>query len=330
MPDHQYTCVTLVTIWTYDYISSLHEEWTFLLRSRWTKVKALYIIARYVPFSLVAADLYMIFAPNKDADAVSVQRTCPLMNHADCVNSPEMLDVDEYLLITYALWNKNRIVLVAMLFALFAITVSFIGFWFATSDGLFFLALIRVIQSWRTARGPLGAILVQHNMFYYACSLLMIVVPKVLSAMNVLTPVLFSYVSANFLERFQVFILAILATRMHLHLWHNYWHAHDPDALTSAFLIFRVASSRGSEDANRKPKSNSSVCRAIPPTSMPIVKPDLATAFCASLIKLSGPLAQTAIPPPKPINFWLSSHRVSIESSFSDDGGRLTKTLRIF
>ncbi|KAG1827897.1 hypothetical protein EV424DRAFT_1345210 [Suillus variegatus] len=225
MPDHQYTCVMLVTIWTYDYISSLHEEWTFLLRSRWTKVKALYIIARYVPFSLVAADLYMIFAPNKDADAVSVQRTCPLMNDADCVNSPEMLDVDEYLLITYALWNKNRIVLVAMLSALFAITVSFISFWFATSDattstisgtvgcswnmriiyfsmpflpsfvfalGLFFLALIRVIQTWRTARGPLGAILVQHNMFYYACSL----------SMNVLTPVLFSYVSANFLERF--------------------------------------------------------------------------------------------------------------------------------
>ncbi|KAG1801863.1 hypothetical protein EV424DRAFT_396561 [Suillus variegatus] len=91
-----------------------------------------------------------------------------------------------------------------MLSALFAITVSFIGFWFATSDattstisgtvgcswnmriiyfsmpflpsfvfalGLFFLALIRAIQSWRTARGHLGAILVKHNMFYYACSL---------------------------------------------------------------------------------------------------------------------------------------------------------------
>ncbi|KAG2099288.1 uncharacterized protein F5147DRAFT_839465 [Suillus discolor] len=256
-----YTCVTLVTIWTYDYISSLQEEWTFLLRSRWTKVKALYIIARYVPFSLVAADLYMIFAPNKDADAVSVRRTCPLVNDADCVNSPEMLDVDEYLLITYALWNNNRIVLVAMLSALFAITVSFIGFWFATSDattstisgtvgcswnmriiyfsmpflpsfvfalGLFFLALIRVIQSWRTARGPLGAILVKHNMFYYACT------------MNVLTPVLFSYVSANFLERFQVFILAILATRMHLHLWHDYWHAHNPDALTVRCNVLSV------------------------------------------------------------------------------------------
>ncbi|KAG2045854.1 hypothetical protein BDR06DRAFT_977909 [Suillus hirtellus] len=265
MPDHQYTCGRLVPIHshlllnlfiqTYDYIGSLHEEWTFLLWSRWTKVKALYIITRYIPFFLVAADLYMIFAPNKDADA----KCWMLMNIYSCLGVVSLTFSEcIFILKTYALWDKVRIVLVAMLSALFAITVSFIGFWFATSDattstisgtvdcswnmrilyfsmpflpsfvfalGLFFLALIRVIQSWRTARGPLGAILVQHNMFYYACSLF-------LSAMNVLTPVLFSYVTANFLERFQVFILAILATRMHLHLWHNYWHAHHPDALT--------------------------------------------------------------------------------------------------
>ncbi|KAG2094861.1 uncharacterized protein F5147DRAFT_763832 [Suillus discolor] len=54
-------------IQTYDYICSLHVEWTFLLRSRLTKVKALYIIARYVPFFIVAADLvYMNFSRNED------------------------------------------------------------------------------------------------------------------------------------------------------------------------------------------------------------------------------------------------------------------------
>ncbi|KAG1859115.1 hypothetical protein C8R48DRAFT_714581 [Suillus tomentosus] len=72
------------------------------------------------------------------------------------------------------------------------------------SSGLFFLTLIHVIQSWRTAKGHLYSILVKHNMFYYACGLresglhifpcpsVMIVVPKVLSAMNVLIPLLFS------------------------------------------------------------------------------------------------------------------------------------------
>ncbi|KAG1895810.1 uncharacterized protein F5891DRAFT_1175476 [Suillus fuscotomentosus] len=242
MPDHQYTL-------TYDYISSFHEEWTFLLQLRWTKVKALYIIARYVPFSLVTADLYMIFAPNKDADA----KCWMLMNIYSCLGVVSLTFSE------------------SMLFTLFAITVSFIGFWFATSDattstisgtvgcswnmhiihfsmpflpsfvfalGLFFLALICVIQSWRTARGPLGAILVQHNMFYYTCSL----------SMNDLTPVLFSYVvsepytlqhdytinvlhaqTANFLEQ-------SLSLQYSPHACTSIsgmtnWHVNDPEAL---------------------------------------------------------------------------------------------------
>ncbi|KAG2047209.1 hypothetical protein BDR06DRAFT_120193 [Suillus hirtellus] len=92
--------------------------------------------------------------------------------------------------------------------------------------GLAFLTLIRVIQSWRTARSPLRAILVKHNMFYYACSLF-------LSAVNVLIPVLFSYVSAYYsvLEHLQVLVLAILATRMHLDLWHSDQHVHDSNVL---------------------------------------------------------------------------------------------------
>ncbi|KAG1809139.1 uncharacterized protein BJ212DRAFT_618852 [Suillus subaureus] len=53
-----YLYTSMATFWTYDYICSLHEEWTFLLRSHWTKVKALYIIARYVPFVITTMNLY--------------------------------------------------------------------------------------------------------------------------------------------------------------------------------------------------------------------------------------------------------------------------------
>ncbi|KAG2356027.1 hypothetical protein BDR07DRAFT_485762 [Suillus spraguei] len=59
-----YILISTVTFWTYDFVCSLHEEWTFLLRSRWTKVKGLYIIARYVPFALMITDLYGTFVPN--------------------------------------------------------------------------------------------------------------------------------------------------------------------------------------------------------------------------------------------------------------------------
>ncbi|KAG2028525.1 hypothetical protein BDR03DRAFT_976496 [Suillus americanus] len=113
-----------------------------------------------------------------------------------------------FVLRTYALWNNNRIVLVAVLFVFFATSVSCIGIFFvigATTDVmistipgipgcsqseqvnkfflLFILALvfqlgpacltiIRVIQSWRSAEGPLYATLVNHNILYYACGLL--------------------------------------------------------------------------------------------------------------------------------------------------------------
>ncbi|KAG1897207.1 uncharacterized protein F5891DRAFT_1049724 [Suillus fuscotomentosus] len=73
----------------------------------------------------------MIFAPNKDADA----KCWMLMNIYSCLGVVSLTFSEcIFILRTYALWNKNRIVLVAMLSALFAITVSFIGFWFATSD----------------------------------------------------------------------------------------------------------------------------------------------------------------------------------------------------
>ncbi|KAG1837097.1 hypothetical protein DFJ58DRAFT_155557 [Suillus subalutaceus] len=81
-----------------------------------------------------------------------------------------------------------------------------------------------VIQSWRSAKGPLYVILVKHNIFYYACGLL-------LSAVNVLVPLLPLSDSLTDLvpEDFEVFILAILATRMHLRIWHMDQHVDDSD-----------------------------------------------------------------------------------------------------
>ncbi|KAG1837098.1 hypothetical protein DFJ58DRAFT_816689, partial [Suillus subalutaceus] len=58
-----YLYASMATFWIYDYICSLYEEWTFLLRSRWTKVKALYIITRYVPFLIPIVNLYRAFIP---------------------------------------------------------------------------------------------------------------------------------------------------------------------------------------------------------------------------------------------------------------------------
>ncbi|KAG1788939.1 uncharacterized protein HD556DRAFT_834697 [Suillus plorans] len=113
-----------------------------------------------------------------------------------------------FVLRTYALWNSNKIVLVAMLSALFAVMASFIGICFGaivtsyvtTSAipgitgcyrsstrvqfflpfllsfifqlGLVSLTLIRVVQTWwRASNNNTHAVLVKHNIFYYVCGL---------------------------------------------------------------------------------------------------------------------------------------------------------------
>ncbi|KAG2080394.1 hypothetical protein BD769DRAFT_1784827 [Suillus cothurnatus] len=55
----------MATFWVYDYACSLHEEWPFLLRSHWNKVKGLYVATRYLPFILLTTNLYMNFTPNE-------------------------------------------------------------------------------------------------------------------------------------------------------------------------------------------------------------------------------------------------------------------------
>ncbi|KAG2065842.1 hypothetical protein BDR04DRAFT_1234340 [Suillus decipiens] len=252
-----YICTSMATFWIYDYVCSLHEEWKFLWWSHWTKVKILYIIARYVPFLFVITDIFLNFAPNENS------QKCKILVNIYSSLGVISLACSEYFFVlrTYALWNSNRIVLTAMLSTLFAIIASFIGICFsaiATSHvttsvvpgitgcyrsstrvqffmpflllfifqlGLFTLTLIRIAQTWRTSNGSMHTVLVKHNIFYYACGLF-------LSTVNVLAPVMFSdAVYYSLLEDLQAFILAILATRMHLHLWHMDRHVHGSEIL---------------------------------------------------------------------------------------------------
>ncbi|KAG2113957.1 hypothetical protein DEU56DRAFT_761881 [Suillus clintonianus] len=173
--------------------------------------------------------------------------------------------------ITCALWNNDRMVLVGLLSTLFAtflasmatnlsytsysihpsytVTTSaipgitgcygssrnvqhFIPFLllFVFQLGLVSLTLIRVMQNWRLAKGPLHVVLVKHNIYYYACGLF-------LSAVNILVPTLSSYAAYDSVfQRLEIVFLAILATRMHLHLWHMDKHTDGSDILVQISL----------------------------------------------------------------------------------------------
>ncbi|KAG1883955.1 hypothetical protein F4604DRAFT_1979609 [Suillus subluteus] len=83
------------------------------------------------------------------------------------------------------------------------------------------LTLIRAIQSLRINSSPLYVVLVKHNIFYYTCGVLV----------NIFTSLLLQYAYHTLLYDFELVVLSILATRMHLHLWQMNRHAHRFGAL---------------------------------------------------------------------------------------------------
>ncbi|KAG1739468.1 uncharacterized protein EDB91DRAFT_1336797 [Suillus paluster] len=270
-----YMYVSLTTFWTYDYVCSLRQEWIFLLRSRWTKVKGLYIVTRHLPFLPLTMNLYLSFTPNKNlGECRTLENICSGLSMLSIICSECF-----FILRIYALWDNNRIVLAVMLSAFLAFVVAGISIAFdntvsasyATSPipgitgcyqssdsvqlfipfllssvlelGLMILTLIRAIQNWRGTNSHLYVVVLKHNILYYACGLcesahahanpfsvliyMIILVPKVFSVANIFTSLFLNYAYHAMLHDFQFIILAILATRMHRHLWHEI----SPDAL---------------------------------------------------------------------------------------------------
>ncbi|KAG1799957.1 uncharacterized protein BJ212DRAFT_145147 [Suillus subaureus] len=110
-----YIYISTATFWTYDFVCSLHEEWTFLLRSRWTKVKGLYIITRYIPFVVIFLELWLSLAKNEP-------KNCQILSNIFAYFGVISLALSEFFFVlrTYALWNNKRIVLVAVLSGYFS------------------------------------------------------------------------------------------------------------------------------------------------------------------------------------------------------------------
>ncbi|KAG1739519.1 hypothetical protein EDB19DRAFT_834346 [Suillus lakei] len=273
---YTYIYMSMTTFWTYEYVCSLHQEvmhlftmsvrfvivevfyskWIFLHRSRWTKIKGLYIITRYVPFLLLATNLYTCLTPHED------QNKCRIMVNI-CSSFSIISGICSqcfFALRTCALWNNNRIVIIVMLssclaFVVASISISFAAtttapfatsevpgisgcfqivgsiqlfvpflLFFAVELGLMTLTLIRAIKSWRTTNNRLYVVLLKHNLSYYACGLLF-------SVANIFTSLLLHYAYHGMLHDFQFVILAILATSMHRHLWQMDLHAHGSDTL---------------------------------------------------------------------------------------------------
>ncbi|KAG1793577.1 hypothetical protein EV424DRAFT_1604979 [Suillus variegatus] len=314
-----YIHMSMATFWTYDYACSLHEEWTFLLRSRWCKMKAFYIVTRYFSFIFLATDLYrafrssthrsdngltflVYFAPNENPGK------CRVLENIQSGLGTVLVVFSEYFFVsrTYVLWNKNRVLLAAIVCTSFVssksthgiqasgrcisqiVLVASFSIVFATDVpasyatsvipgisgcyqsssryqlsipfillsvfelGLMILTLIHAIQDWRTNTSRLYGVLVNHNIFYYACgsrestllravfpySFMIILFAEVISVTNIITSLLLQDSYQTILYDFQFIMLAILAMRMHLHLWQVNRH---PQGSTSTLAMSDIS-----------------------------------------------------------------------------------------
>ncbi|KAG2069058.1 hypothetical protein BDR04DRAFT_725822 [Suillus decipiens] len=249
-----YIFASTATFWIYDYACSIHEEWSFLLRSDWSKVKVLYIVTRYAPFIILTTVLYLCFTPTENPNKCRMlSNICSGFIMVSAIGSEGF-----FILRTCALWNNNKILLAALLVAGLIIVGVSLGITFTTAPtayatstiqgitgcywssgslqlfipylllsafqlGIMILTLVRAIQSWQINPSHLYSVLVKHNVFYYMCGFLF-------SVANIFVSVLLHYSYDDVLQVFQFMILAILATRMHLHLWQMNQQAHGSDA----------------------------------------------------------------------------------------------------
>ncbi|KAG2114328.1 uncharacterized protein F5147DRAFT_23019 [Suillus discolor] len=252
-----YIYTSMAAFWTYDYACSLHEEWTFLLRSHWNKMKGLYIVTRYLPFILLVADLYMIFTPNENLG------TCGMLTNISLGFGILLAVCAEWFFIlrTYVLWDRNKILLTAILGTYLSFLAATVGIAidasisaaYATSPipgitgcyqsatitdgsfisfllisvfelGLMIITLIHAIKGWRRTPCRLYIVLVNHNMFYYASAFLF-------ATMNMFTSLFLQDTYRTVLNGFQFLTLAIFAARMHIHLWKTNQHPRGSDSM---------------------------------------------------------------------------------------------------
>ncbi|KAJ8588238.1 hypothetical protein M405DRAFT_264595 [Rhizopogon salebrosus TDB-379] len=222
---YTYMYASMATFWTYDYTCSFNEEWTFLVESRWTAAKVLYIVTRYIPFILLIGHLYINFINETPNKCHVLNTICDAISLISAICSECF-----FILRTYALWNHNRIVLAAMLFFLLAVIISTVSIIFASTVtapfetsaipgitgcyqtteiqffipylllfalelGLFILTLIPAIQNWRTTNGPLYTVLLKHNVEYYACGVFF-------SGANIFTSLFLRYAYGAMLHKY--------------------------------------------------------------------------------------------------------------------------------
>jgi len=238
--------VSILVLWLYEYAITLDNEITFLRDSRWSIVKIIYLLCRYLMFPFVITNIFNALQQGLTLEECKSYVQFSLFAGTTIVICAELM----FLVRTYALWHRSRAALVIILvnFTAFLVPLIVILVLFdsgitmipissitsciadAQSDVLVWAYVIFVIgeteillstvyQAVRYYRGVGGgnrllAILVQNNVFYFCCSLA--------SSVTVVSTMYSSPGPYNtLLATLQAVIHGILVTRMHRSLWNS-------------------------------------------------------------------------------------------------------------
>ncbi|KAF9234916.1 hypothetical protein BU15DRAFT_78545 [Melanogaster broomeanus] len=201
--DLNYGTVSVLMVWVYEYAITFDEEVAFLKKSRWNTVKILYLVCRYLPFLCVATNTSHFVQPGLSVKACESYFFLLSYANLTIIICAELM----FLVRAYALWDCTRLALAVILVnfmaffipivvitALFNSAPTFIAVLGITScsaashSRIIFLGyvllvigeteillstLYRSVQHYRAVggRSRLLTILVNHNVWYFCCSL---------------------------------------------------------------------------------------------------------------------------------------------------------------
>ncbi|EIW86180.1 hypothetical protein CONPUDRAFT_160999 [Coniophora puteana RWD-64-598 SS2] len=250
-----YIGVAITAFWFYDYMIELNAECTFMRHARLRKTKVIYLLTRLLPFAARAARF------KYDLSVSPTLTECKRLSNAMTGLTTLIVFLAEVLfaLRTYALWRRSRAVLILLIVSFVVATIGSVAAWYipvgakttiislprssvtgcaivtsrvslaltysfliALEMELITLNAMRGIRVRRETRARLIEVLVRHNVLYYVCGL-------VFTITNVIMGVVENYGDVEIFQDLQIYIHAILSTRMHRMLWFN--SEHDSDGL---------------------------------------------------------------------------------------------------
>ncbi|KAG1807842.1 uncharacterized protein BJ212DRAFT_1590304 [Suillus subaureus] len=232
--------IVLVTIVVYDFVTNLGDELDYLLGSRMTLAKGLFLGCRYTPFVICAMHARTVLSPSIEGCPVLVEGNILLLVIvllcAECI----------FVLRTYALWNcdrRVRIALSVLYLALLCGTIILVlacglqlkmlkfaaGCYSGSSiptnlilapyiilllleTEVVGLTFYRMIRYYRATRCRLLTLIAQYNVGYILAGLLFTLI-------NIVTICFVPGAYGPILEASQIIAQGLLATRMQLDLW---------------------------------------------------------------------------------------------------------------